>query len=53
MTIHGQPIEITYNWPTRVNIVNLQELAEKAWCSPAKSVTTEDGVTVKVRAIGR
>ena len=51
LTVDGQPVEITYLWPPGVNIVNLQELAEKAWRSPAKSVTTEDGVVMKVRAI--
>ena len=53
LTVDGRLVEIQYNWPAGVNIVNLQELAEMAWRSPAKTVTTEDGVVVKVRAIKR
>ena len=46
-------VDATIICPPGVSCVTVQELAEKAWRSPAKSVTTEDGVTVKVRAFKR
>ena len=48
-----QAVEVTVYWPDGVSIHNLQQLAEKAWDSPGKSITTAKGVTVLVSAFRR
>lgn len=39
-------------YPEGVNVLNVQELAEKAWRSVNKSITI-GGVTVKIRGFDR
>jgi hypothetical protein len=48
-TPQDRAVEVVITVPDGVSCNNLQEMAEKAWRSPKKSVT-ENGVTVKVRA---
>jgi hypothetical protein len=45
-------VKVTVVAPDHVNVLNLQELAERAWRAVGKSITV-DGVTVKVRAVTR
>lgn len=49
---HDRAIEVTIIAPEGVSVLNVQEMAEKAWRSVNKTVTI-NGVTVKVRAFGR
>lgn len=45
-------VEATVTAPEGTSVLNLQELAEKAWRSPSKQVTVGQ-VTVRVRGFGR
>jgi hypothetical protein len=49
---HDRAVEVTVIYPEDQDVLNVQELAEKAWRSVNKSITIGD-VTVKVRAFGR
>ena len=49
---YDRAVEVIIIAPDGESVLNVQELAEKAWQSPGKSVT-ENGVTVKVQAFGR
>jgi hypothetical protein len=49
---YDRPIEVTVIAPDDVNVMNVQELAERAWRSPSKAIKV-DGVTVRVRGFGR
>lgn len=49
---HDRGVEVTVIYPAGANVLNLQELAEKAWRSVNKSITIGD-VTVKARGFGR
>jgi hypothetical protein len=46
-------VEVTVDSPEGVIVTKLQELAERAWRAPGQSITTEDGLTVRVRRVGR
>jgi len=45
-------VRITVIAPDDVNVLNVQELAERAWRAVGKKITV-DGVTVKVEAFTR
>jgi hypothetical protein len=45
-------VEVTVIYPEDVNVLNVQELAERAWRAVGKTITV-GGVTVKVRAFRR
>ena len=47
---HDRAVEVTVTAPDDMNVLNVQELAEKAWRSISKQVTV-DGVTVKSAGI--
>ncbi|MGE3872305.1 MAG: hypothetical protein AB7F74_05040 [Parvibaculaceae bacterium] len=47
---YDRAVEVTVIAPEDVNVLNVQELAEKAWRSVNKTITMGE-VTVKVRAI--
>lgn len=47
--IDGKPVEVVIYAPGNVNIMNLQELSEKAWRSVNKEIEV-GGIRVKVRA---
>ncbi len=49
---YDRPVEVTVTAPADMNILNLQELAEKAWRSVNKTITI-GRMTVKVRAFRR
>ncbi|WP_119268362.1 hypothetical protein [Taklimakanibacter deserti] len=49
---HDRAVEVTVIYPEGQNVLNVQELAEKAWRSVNKTITV-NGVTVRVRAFGR
>jgi divalent metal cation (Fe/Co/Zn/Cd) transporter len=49
---HDHAVEVTVTVPKDVNITNVKHLAEQAWRSAKKEITV-DGVTVKVRMLGR
>lgn len=49
---HDRAVEVVVTYPEGVNVLNLQELAEKAWRSVNKTITIGK-VTVKVRAFNR
>ena len=49
---HDRAVRVTIEAPEGVSVLNVQELAERAWRSPSKRVTV-DGITVKVEAFGR
>jgi divalent metal cation (Fe/Co/Zn/Cd) transporter len=49
---HDRAVEVTISAPEGVNVLNVQELAEKDWRSVNKEITV-GGVTVKVRPLGR
>ncbi|WP_119268586.1 hypothetical protein [Taklimakanibacter deserti] len=48
----NRAVEVTVIAPDGPNVLNVQELAEKAWRMPNKQVTVGE-VTVKVRAFRR
>jgi divalent metal cation (Fe/Co/Zn/Cd) transporter len=48
----NRAVEVTVIAPVNMNVVNVQELAEKAWRSITKTITIGE-VTVKVRAFRR
>jgi hypothetical protein len=56
LMIRGRPfdraVEVTITAREGVNVMNIQELAEKAWRSVNKEITV-GAVTVKVRAFRR
>jgi len=45
-------VKVTVIAPDDVNVLNVQELAERAWRAVGKKITV-GGVTVKVEAFGR
>lgn len=49
---HDRAVEVTVIHPEGQDVLNVQELAEKAWRSVNKSIAV-GGVTVKVRAFSR
>lgn len=49
---YDRAVQVTVTAPEGRNVLNLQELAERAWRSIGKTITV-DGVTVKVRAFTR
>lgn len=49
---HDRAVEVTVIYPEGRNVLNVQELAEKAWQSVNKTISV-NGVTVKVRGFGR
>lgn len=49
---HDRAVEVTVIYPEAMNVLNVQELAEKAWRSVNKTISI-NGVTVKVRSFGR
>jgi hypothetical protein len=48
----NRAVKVTVIAPADSNVLNLQELAERAWRAVGKSITF-DGVTVKVKAFSR
>jgi hypothetical protein len=48
----NRAVKVTVIAPSDVNVLNLQELAERAWRAVGKKITV-DGVTVKVEAFRR
>lgn len=46
--INGRPVDVVIDAPG--NVLNVQELAEKAWRSVNKEITI-GGVTVRVKAV--
>jgi divalent metal cation (Fe/Co/Zn/Cd) transporter len=54
--IHDPPnyraVEVIVDAPDDVNVLNVQELAERAWRAPGKQITV-GRVTVKVRGFTR
>jgi hypothetical protein len=48
---HSHAVEVTVTHTKGKNVLNVQELAEKAWGSATKEITV-DGVTVRVRKLG-
>ena len=50
--IHGgrqqRAVQVIVEAPEGTSVVNLQELAQRAWIAPGKVITTVDKVTVKV-----
>jgi hypothetical protein len=50
--INGHAVEVTVIAPNDQNVLNVQELAEKAWRSVNKKITIGK-VTVRVRAFRR
>ena len=48
----NRAVQVTVIAPDDVNVLNLQELAERAWRAVGKQITV-GGVTVKVKAFGR
>jgi hypothetical protein len=49
---YDRAVEVPIIAPEGQSVLNVQELAEKAWRSVNKSITI-DGVTVKIRGFGR
>jgi hypothetical protein len=54
--IHDPPnyraVEVIVDAPDDVNVLNVQELAQRAWRLPGKTITVGE-VTVRVRAFSR
>lgn len=48
----NRAVQVTVIAPDDKNVLNLQELAERAWRAVGKQITV-DGVTVKVRTFTR
>jgi hypothetical protein len=49
---YDRAVKVTVITPDDTNVLNLQELAERAWRAVGKKITVE-GVTVKVEAFRR
>jgi hypothetical protein len=49
---YDRAVQVTVTYPDDTNVLNVQELAEKAWRSVNKEITLGK-VTVKVRAFRR
>jgi len=49
---HDRAVEVIVEAPDDVNVLNVQELAERAWRLPGKTITVGE-VTVRVRAFRR
>jgi hypothetical protein len=48
----NRAVKVTVIAPDNVNVLNLQDLAERAWRAMGKKITV-DGVTVKVETFRR
>jgi hypothetical protein len=48
----NRAVQVTVIYPDDVNVLNVQELVQRAWRAVGKTITV-DGVTVKVRAFTR
>jgi hypothetical protein len=48
----NRAVQVTVIYPDDVNVLNVQELAQRAWRAVGKTITV-DGVTVEVRAFTR
>jgi hypothetical protein len=49
---YDRAVQVTVIAPDDVNVLNIQELAERAWRAPGKAITVGK-VTVKVMAFSR